>query len=279
MTVFKLRQIKMEEAEAWQKGLPEGLADHADLADIKSVEALAQNFVDRGSFLKTSIRVPGDEASDETRAEFHAKLTAQVPGLMPTPDFTNADTISDLQVRMGRPEKASEYTNPEGVEVPDAAAAKDMAFSMGLSQAQFERMVGTIMQSGETQTATMKENQLGNILELKKEWGLAYDDNKGHVSTLLEVMEAPEGMKQAFLADNMDTGMVKFLAGVAQAIGGESIIPDNGSEAGSKLSPAQAQVELDELMSNKDHPYWDSRKAGHSGAKIRVEELTAATLA
>ena len=66
--------------ESWLSSLPEELRSNPTLQDTKSVEALAKRFVDTKSALGASIRIPGEDASDEVRQEFYSKLNSSVPG-------------------------------------------------------------------------------------------------------------------------------------------------------------------------------------------------------
>jgi len=266
-----------EGGESWLASLPEELQISPDLQDIKSVEALAENFIERGKHVGASIRIPSEDASKEDWSKFHSRLVERVPNLMPTPDFTDKDSVNDIMTRMGKPEAAGKYKDPEGMELPNGADLRELAFNLNLTQSQYEGLVKGTFDKMNSDNEVSALQQTENLMNLKKDWGLAFDEKIGRVGALLEIMEAPEPLKNAFKENAMDTALVKWLDDISAAIGTEG--GNLFNEETEVMTPLDAQTRLDEIMSNMDHPYWDQGKTGHKAAVMEVEELTAASIA
>jgi len=282
--LLKLNPRKQEEEGAegssgtnWRDSLPEEIKDSPDLAGFESVEALASNFVERGRYLNDSIRIPSEDAGEEALRAFEAKLLERVPTLMPTPDFTSQESVRDLHKRMGMPSDAGAYKNPEGLEAENDQVMMELSHELGLTQSQYEGIMKGVMKNATLVQEANENVQFNNLLELKKDWGLSYDDKTSQVSALLEIMEAPEYLKASFKDNSMPTETVRWLNSLAHSIGAEgNEILDPTIEA--KPSPYEAQVRIDEIMSNRDHPYWDAKSPAHEAAQREMLQLTEASI-
>ena len=261
----------------WQDSLPEELKTAADLQGFDSVEKLAANFVERGRFLDGSIRIPAPDASDEDKLAFQNRLMEKVPSLMPTPDFSDPNSVKDIVTRMGMPKDPKGYKNPEGVEVPDDEVFRKMAHDLNLTQSQYQGFIAGIAKQYGEQTAVAQQSQESNLMALKREWGLDFNDRNSRVSALLEIMDAPQGLKDSFKSKTMDVPTIKWLHEVASAMGseGREIAQPTGS---GNFTPVEATARIQEIMGNKEHAYWNPSNPLYENAKQEVLKLTAAQM-
>ena len=57
---------------------------------------------------------------------------------------------------------------------------------------------------------------------------------------------------------------------------GPRIGDEQGGDVFTHLTPAQAEMKLDEIMNNKEHAYWQGASPAHAAAVQKVVELTRA---
>jgi len=273
---------KMEEGEGggegneWKQSIPEQLRDAPFFKEAKSMDEVVAGIAGAAQYMGNSIRIPGDDAGAEDLAEFHAKLSSKVPGLIPTPDFTDPNSVNEILTRMGRPSSDKGYKFPDGME-PDEYLAK-VAFDNSLTQNQFDGFVKTMNESTKSETEANQLAQRSNILELKKEWGLAYEDKAAEVSALLKIMEAPPHIAKAFQENNLDTSLVKWFSKITDSLGGEGTQLGKKDESKTGISPAEADIKIAEINANSQHPYWNPQMPGHENAKKVFQEYMTASL-
>lgn len=138
----------------------DGLSDEARGSDLfkplegKSIGEFWQDYEGKARMLGSRIPIPGEDASDEVRAEFNQKL-AGVPGVMVMPDPDNAEAMGEFWNQLGRPEAATGYkiTKPEqmpaGVDWSDDSlnGFLEQAHKIGLTQAQAQQLNDWHLQS------------------------------------------------------------------------------------------------------------------------------------
>ena len=89
---YSLREAEGEGAgggggdDKWYAGhVAEGAELPPLLTESADFDSFLKQAVDYQAMQGSSIRIPGENASEEDRQAFYAKLTAQVPGLMAVP--------------------------------------------------------------------------------------------------------------------------------------------------------------------------------------------------
>ena len=68
-------QSTLSEISNWRDSLAEDLRSEPSLKDFKDINSLAKSHVSAQKMLGGSIRIPGEDASDEARQEFYSKLS------------------------------------------------------------------------------------------------------------------------------------------------------------------------------------------------------------
>jgi len=258
----------------WRAALPEDMRGSDALKDVADVPSLAKQFVDQQAYLGNAIRIPGDDASAEDRKAFNDKLSQRVPELVMSPT-DEASTLA-LMKNLGMPDAADGYKveMPEGLNMPEdrMAQIKDMAHQAGLTATQFEQFAGKVMAMDAALLGEMGAKLEAGISELKGEWGAAYDQNVAAALNVAEQSGAPADLVEAIKNNGANQATLKWLHGLSTtAKEGQHFNKSDGAD--NILAPAEANAQVDEIMRNKEHPYWRSSDPGHKAAVDKVLEL------
>jgi hypothetical protein len=260
---------------SWKDSLPPELKEAPALKDVADVNSLAKQFVDQQSFLGTSLRIPGKDASDKDRQEFNTKLREKVPGLIPAPNFDDENSVKEFNKTIGVPDDPKGYKVPEKYkDFDDLSDVTAYAHEAGMTQRQFEKFVSKLADKVMTGRDDAKAKLSEEHKELQKEWGSAFEDKKKNIEVFLKSNDAPEDLVEAFSTDSLPKSTMMWLDSLVTQIGGEHN-QDRGDGSPGKLTPAQAQSAIDEILGNRDHAYWNKEAPGHESAKKRMLELTA----
>lgn len=238
----------------WLSSLPDELKEEPSLKVFKDPAALAKSYVHAQKQIgKDKVVVPDPKlATDEEWSEFYSKI--------------------------GRPETADDYQlEVEGMDEEFVSAFKQQAHKAGLRPNQVEGLfqwynefVGGASEKAEESAKLEKERQL---VELKNEWGKAFDTKLQHAKTIYRNY-MPEEVQAHMdkMGYNDDPVMVKAFAHLAEKFlsEGERVGNPNGSTV---LSPAEAKAKIDEVMANNHHAYWNPDHENHNKAKEEMKQL------
>lgn len=262
-------------SESWLSAVSEEYRPQLEKNGIKDVGGLAKQFVDLQSHLGNSIRVPGPDAGDEDKAAFYEKIQKHAPDLMPKP--VDDDSKAAIWQSLGKPGEASEYD----VEVPEALSQaigderieqfREIAHKHNLTKDQFQGVVGEILaadaQNYEAAVNAQKEGQ--NALRTK--WGDAYEQRMGEIAGMMEQTGAPESLTKAVQEGNIDAAALEWIHGLHGRMDqdeGQNLSRDQGQ---GRLTPDEAENQLQEILNNRQHAYWD---AGHPDHQRAIEKVT-----
>lgn len=262
----------------WRDALPSELQESASLKDVKDIGSLAQQFVDLQSHLGNSIRVPSEHASQEDRAKFYEKLQKHAPDLLPRPDRNDTDAMDAFYASMGRPEEASGYEKPEipeGVNVPDERiqAFQEIAHKHGLNAEQFKGVLGEVLAADQAAYQQQMDGHNQAMDGLKQEWGAAFDDRNGRAVKMLEATGAPADIVQMAKDGMVGANTLKWMYDLSTKFGGEGAPAVQDQGASGRMTPAEAEAQISEIMNNRQHPYWDSHHPEHQSAIKKMLEL------
>ena len=267
-----------QQSQDWREFLPEDVRGWDEVKNSDTPEKFWDQVKNMRSFLGQSIRVPGPDASREAKEQFYQKLMDKVPELMPRPNPEDEDAVKAIFRQLGQPEAKDDYKVPE-IEVPEGVelntdlqeAFREIAHRNGLTQKQFEGVFKEFTQKSLEQVMAQQQQQQQAMAELKKEWGLKFDDKvklaeKVHQHFFKEVIPDLQAVNPATL---------KALAAIGEQFGGEgnSALADGSTDDGT-LVPMEAKMRLNEILSNREHPYWNASDPAHADAVKLVVELT-----
>ena len=261
--------------------LPEDLREDPSIKDFKDPAALAKSYISAQRMLGSSIRIPGEDASEEAKQEFYKKLES-VPGITRLPDPEDKESLDQFYSRLGRPESPDNYKYelPEGIE-PDPVAIEEfsnLAFELGLSSEQAQKLAQFDAQRAQRQIEEMSKSKESADAILRQTWGHDYDNrmesakavvetySKQFPDAVKELVSGPAGNNPAVLAMLSDLGKALNETGALQ---GQTKLQFG-------LTPEDAKMKLDEIMANKSHPYWDDTNPNHRDAVERVYKLNQA---
>lgn len=266
------------------ESFPEDVRSWDEVKNSETPEAFWQQISSHRQHLGQSIRIPGEDAGKEDWDKFNQKLQDKVPTLIHSPDPSNEESMAALYGKLGRPESADKYSIPEFKDA-EGAVIKDLdmtatenfkkiAHANGLTQAQFEKIVTEVtsqnIEAGKAAADKLAENRS----EISTEWGAAEDKNYTILKNFAKKTDAPPNIVQALEQKTLDSATVKWMLSAANASFGDNNRASNDEGGGDGvMTPGEAATRQREIMTNKEHPYWNKMDPGHMAAVARVREL------
>ena len=239
--------------------IPEELRDHPSISPIKDVENLARSYVNAQRLIGTD--------------------------KIPMPANPTEEDLDRIYDRLGRPSTPEDYgIAADGSVVTDEVAKEysDIAHKLRLTPDQAQGILdyyrGTVEKSGAATLEMAEAAREETVSSLKQEWGRAFEQKVDAAARVAQEFGNPEmfditlqdGSK---LGDNPD--FIKAFAKIAdfrQSVTSEDTVADMSQS--NVMTPADAKAEIDAIMNDKGHPYWDRKNlVGRQQAVERVQEL------
>ena len=239
--------------------LPDEIREHPSLAPIKDVENLARSFVNAQRLI----------GADK----------------LPIPANPTDEDLDSIYSRLGRPESPEGYEIKADGNIIDEQVAADyseLAHKLRLSPQQAEGILdyykSSIEQTAQGMQVDVEAQAAETEATLRQEWGKAYDQKIMDAKNVFRDFGA-EDMLEMQLADGTLIGnhpeFIKAFANIAefkQSATSEDTIGE--ATQNRALTPKQAQAEIDSIMNDKTHAYWDRKNAvGRQAAIDRMQEL------
>lgn len=241
------------DVQDWRSSLPEDLKQDPSLKDFKGVDSLAKSYTELVKYQGNSIRIPGEDASEEARSKFFEKLQS-VEGVVRI-DENNLDSVYD---RLGRPENVNSYKIPEleGINFDDSALSefKNLAFSKGFNNDQLSSMLEFYaqdkIQEAQNHNALIEQSQK----HLQQAWGNDYNNRIHGVSEVIK-MHADGYSEDQVKA--MQTDLSKYPAVIQALSDYYGTLKEKGSLKGSSsiqygMTPQEARERIAEIRSNRE---------------------------
>jgi uncharacterized protein GlcG (DUF336 family) len=195
--------------------------------------------------------------------------------------------LDNIYSRLGRPENASGYDiSVDGNLITEEIATEyaDMAHKLRLTPEQangvLEYYRNSINQSDEQMQQVVQEQAEQTTAELQREWGRAFEQK---VALAREVVDQFAGSEilQLRLDDGTLIGnhpaFIKAFAAIGDfksTVTSEDTISDSAMNR--QFTPAQAQAEVDAMLNDKSHAYWDRKNpVARERAVQRMQDLMA----
>lgn len=239
--------------------IPEEIRQHPSLSPIKDVENLARSYVNAQRLI----------GADK----------------IPMPVNPSDEDLDRIYNRLGRPETPEGYQLTADGNIVTEELVKDFAdFShkLRLTPEQASSIMDYYRSSVEQTNAGSVEQaeEFRKTTEeaLKSEWGRAYDQKLNQAVNAAKEFSNPE-IFDLQLSDGSRLGdnpeFIKTFAKIAefrQTVTSEDTISENAQS--SVMTPKQAQAEIDVILNDKSHAYWDkSNIVGRQQAIQRMQEL------
>ena len=239
--------------------IPEELREHPSLSPIKDVGNLARSYINAQKLI----------GADK----------------IPMPVNPSDEDLDRIYNRLGRPETPDGYQLTADGNIVTEDLVKDFAdFShkLRLTPEQASSIMdyyrSSVEQANAGSVEQAEEFRKTTEESLKSEWGRAYDQKLTQAVNAAKEFSNPEIFDLQLndgsrLGDNPE--FIKTFAKIAefrQTVTSEDTISENAQS--NVMTPKQAQTEIDTMLRDKSHAYWDkSNIVGRQQAIQRMQEL------
>lgn len=251
---------------------------HPSLQDFKDVDGLAKSYVNAQQLIGSSVRIPGQDASEEALSDFYGKLS-EVQGVVKLPTEGNQAEIDAFYNKLGRPEQASDY-QLEGLETAAGAEIagqfQELAHKLGLNQQQAAALVDyemSLMPNPEQQQEQAQEVYESSVSTLEKVWGEDFDNRLEGANAVWDQFEGqhPEAMAELRQVAGNNPALAVMMSELAKSYNETgALVGEHKISFG--VSPQEAQNKISEKRGDRGfmEAYNDGRHPGHANA---VEDL------
>lgn len=238
--------------------IPEDIRQHPSLSPIKDVENLARSYVNAQRLIGTD-KIP-----------------------MPVnPTDEDLDRIYD---RLGRPESPDQYgIAADGNIITEERATEyaDIAHKLRLTPDQAKGVLDyyrSVAQNDVNDLTNANQEAMQQATSaLQAEWGDNYDAKLQSAQKVVDQFGAG-GIMEMSLADGTKLGnhpeVIKAFAKIAdfkQTVTSEDTVSESTSSLG--MSVQQAGNEIQAIMGDRSHAYWDKKNPQHQQAVDRMAQL------
>jgi len=233
----------------WKESLPEELRNDPTLQNLKDVESLAKTVVHQQKMIGSRIPIP---KTDEEKSELYGKL--------------------------GRPDESAKYevtipdTHKEHFQEAAVNEFKNVAHKIGLNNEQVNALVdyqvAQINYQAENQQSALAVQKDEAENALKQEWGFEYDKNVRAAQRALQVYGDDDIIELMNTEAGNHPAVIKLFARLGQEVTEE--MSKNTQNNRLAVSPLDAKQEIEKVMSDPKHPYFD---AGHTEHSAAVEQM------
>ena len=267
--------------EDFRAGISEEYREHPSLKDFKDIDGLAKSYISGQSLIGSSIRVPGEDASNEARSDFYESLS-KVPGVAKLPESGNQKEIDEFYNKLGRPEEATGY-ELDGLETaagPELTTEfKTLAHSLGLNQTQAKALVDFEMSRAPTQEQMELQAQEAKDLAataLKKEWGADFDNRLSGANHVWKQYEGqyPDAMAELKASAGNNPALAVMMAELGKSFNESgTLIAEHKIQYGT--SPLEATNKINEKKADRGfmEAYTRASDPGHAAAVAEMSRL------
>jgi hypothetical protein len=238
---------------SWRDSLP---------ADIKDNPAL-QSFSDVGNLAKSYI---------------HAQQQIGKKGIIPPSEKSSEQEWSDFYKAIGVPDLEKFHVeHPKEANEELITKFKETAQKAGMLPKQAQSLLNWYLEQEKTsvgaRTAETKRMQEEQIVGLKKEWGDGFDKQVAFANYVVREIGGKDFAKYVSESGlGNDVNLIKIFAKLGAALGGDkALVGQGGVQFGS--TPAEVQSEIDTIMGDTKHPYFDRSHPNHAHAVQQMEGL------
>ena len=239
----------------WRSSLPEDIREDPSLQPLQDVNALAKSYVHSQKMLGADkVVVPGKYATpDEWRSFYHK---AGLPQEVNDYEVTSANTDVDEEFF----KDYKEASHKAGV-LP--SQAQEM-FNWYLDKANAE------VQRQEVEEEQSIENSLKT---LQTDWGNAYEVKLNAARNAVNHF-GDDGLKDYLDSSGLgnNPNLIKVFSKIGETLSDDSFKGDS-NPGNYGRTPEQAQAEINEIMADPKHPYFDKQHPNHKKALEDMQRL------
>lgn len=255
-------------------GLPDTFKEDSSLKDFKSVEDLAKSYKHATAKLGNALHIPSEDSSDDQRAAFYEKLS-EVKGVTLTPKDGDEAGLNTFLKSVGRagPESPDHYTfGDDHTEDDYSKSFREFAHNSGLTQEQAKAAMDFNNAVEDNLTSSMAEY---GQKTLKETWGSDFDNRIQGANAALNAYKDkyPEAIAALSGSEHINNpAIIAAFSELALSMKEGGVI-NMGSAPSYGDTPADAQIKIDEIMSNTTHAYYNNMSPEHDAAVQKVLRL------
>lgn len=221
----------------WYSALSEEFRNHPSIQKFTDPNGLAKSYLSLESMMGQE-KIPVPKGADDTNAWGMYRKAFNVP-----------ETADKYDIKI------------EGVEDEQLGTLKELFHKHNISQAAAQELTNAHING--VQEVFAQKDQLRQLAmenataELKKDWGLKYEENLKTARNFLEKMAGNEEDYKYFegVIGN-DAKFIKLLTKMGESISEGSLGGFEAQSSGFVKTPAEAKAEFDAIMNNPDDAYW-----------------------
>jgi len=265
----------MADEAKWYEGLDESVTSNNMVTEAPDMATFVKSALDNQAYIGGSIRIPGEDSGEEDISAFVEKLKA-VPGVYRMPGEDDSEAIADLYSKLGKPADAADYGIDaiDGLEADQLTRMMEAGLDANMTKTQMGAMVKMINDVNSDEAEARSVGVKAGREDLINEWGLTSKERTAQAEAVFKAHFSFLGKSM----DSLNADTVRALADIGKALGSEGTTISNdheGQQTGDILPPEEAKLQVSEIMSNRDHPYWKPGDPAHAAAKKKVLRLMA----
>jgi hypothetical protein len=238
----------------WLNALPEELRDAPYLAKAETPAEALGKLQHAAQLVGTSVRIPGENASDEDRAAFTAKLS-EIEGVTQLPLHDDIEGVVGMLKKLGYPDEHTGYTLPieEDFEWSETMGEdlRKFAHKAGLTPGQFTAFSKQIMEQ-EKIAAAESSNELGDTQKaLRANWGDTLEDREALIRGWMDKSEAPQNLRKLLDERSLDVDTMNWLHNTAKQFKSNvTPITSDGKSNAPAMTPGEASAKITNILND-----------------------------
>jgi len=250
--------------EDWRSSLPEPLRDAPFIGKANDLDDAVGKLAHAAKLVGTSIRIPGEDASDEDKVRFYEKLS-EVPGVARLPDPNSAEDMAKLLAKLGAPDEPQKYKMPEVDDFEwDEDVANDLrryAQQAGMTPVQFEIFSKQIAEQERNADSESQREMEEQRKQLRLDWGETLESRENLIRGWLNKSEAPESMRELLDNRSLPLDTMNWLLSVAEQFKGDVSPVSKDAPQEPELDPTSAREEISKILN--DPAYFNAADPRH----------------
>lgn len=239
----------------WRTSLPEDIREDPSLQPLQDVNALAKSYVHSQKMLGADkVVVPGKYAtSDEWRSFYHKAGLPQ--------------EVNDYEVTSANTDVDEEFFNDY----------KEASHKAGVLPSQAQEMFNWYMDKANSEVErqeTEDQHSIENSLKtLQTDWGNAYEVKLSAARNAVNHF-GDDGLKDYLDSSGLgnNPNLIKVFSKIGETLSDDSFKGDS-NPGNYGRTPEQAQSEINEIMADPKHPYFDKQHPNHKKALEDMQRL------
>ena len=239
----------------WRTSLPEDIREDPSLQPLQDVNALAKSYVHSQKMLGADkVVVPGKYAtSDEWRSFYHKAGLPQ--------------EVNDYEVTSANTDVDEEFFNDY----------KEASHKAGVLPSQAQEMFNWYMDKANSEVErqeTEDQHSIENSLKtLQTDWGNAYEVKLNAARNAVNHF-GDDGLKDYLDSSGLgnNPNLIKVFSKIGETLSDDSFKGDS-NPGNYGRTPEQAQAEINEIMADPKHPYFDKQHPNHKKALEDMQRL------